>query len=62
MTLSTTCRRRGSTPAPGSVRDTLAVAQAAPVHADAERLARDVLVERLLLDLDRFEAGDCTRR
>ena len=42
----------------GLVRDTLAAAQAAPVHADAERLARDVLVERLLLDLDRFDAGD----
>ena len=40
------------------MRDALAAAQAAPVHADAERVARDVLVERLLLDLDRFDAGD----
>ena len=40
------------------VRDVLVAAQAAPVHADAERVARDVLVERLLLDLDRFDAGD----
>ena len=34
----------------GLVRDTLAAAQAAPVHADGERLARDVLVERLQLE------------
>ena len=58
MTRSTTCRRRGSTPAAGLVRDTLAAARPRRCTPTPSGLARDVLVERLLLDLDRFDSGD----
>ena len=37
---------------------TLAAADAAPAATDAERVAREVLVERLRLHLDRYDAGD----
>ena len=39
-------------------RGAVADAEAAPLAGDRERVARDVLVERLRLRLDRYDAGD----